>query len=384
MFYRVMLFCILKVEQLGVQMFDQTYILFKYSVAVALILGGAFATYWGIKRQNPFYKPWVAFLISYGLFEIIEVLENQNPTLLILYRVLQVVQSLALIILFTACLEQSMIITSRASRILAISLSTLALYFIIIPLDVSIESFRILTISIYDVIFTDIYGFIYGSLILVSSFLLLGVYVRYFKLASSSKSRRIKVKRDVTLLLILLLIGFAVLVTIRRKMLEENILAFNIADLAYTFVVVLVVSFYQSQSLSHGIEAILVVDREGNPLLGYSPLRGRRISFEEKIIAASGYLAGLFHFVREYVATTEEEQFKELKTSSSTMSFYAGEKIFIIIQTKISSRVLAKTTKLVMEELDSYLVDFKVNKMLTEEQVDYVLSLLEKNFTLMS
>ncbi len=379
-----MLFCILKVEQLGVQMFDQTYIIFKYSVAVALILGGAFATYWGIKRQNPFYKPWVAFLISYGLFEIIEVLENQNPALLILYRILQVVQSVALIILFTACLEQSMIITSRASRILAISLSTLALYFIIIPLDVSIESFRILTISIYDVIFTDIYGFIYGSLVLVSSFLLLGVYVRYFKLASSSKSRRIKVKRDVTLLLILLLIGFAVLVTIRRKMLEENILAFNIADLAYTFVVVLIVSFYQSQSLSHGIEAILVVDREGNPLLGYSPLRGRRISFEEKIIAASGYLAGLFHFVREYVATTEEEQFKELKTSSSTMSFYAGEKIFIIIQTKISSRVLAKTTKLVMEELDSYLVDFKVNKMLTEEQVDYVLSLLEKNFTLMS
>ncbi len=76
--------------------------------------------------------------------------------MLILYRILQVVQSVALIILFTACLEQSMIITSRASRILAISLSTLALYFIIIPLDVSIESFRILTISIYDVIFTDI------------------------------------------------------------------------------------------------------------------------------------------------------------------------------------------------------------------------------------
>ncbi|MCK4972864.1 MAG: hypothetical protein KAS52_06055, partial [Candidatus Heimdallarchaeota archaeon] len=88
--------------------------------------------------------------------------------------------------------------------------------------------------------------------------------------------------------------------------------------------------------------------------------------------------------VREYVATTEEEQFKELKTSSSTMSFYAGEKIFIIIQTKISSRVLAKTTKLVMEELDSYLVDFKANEMLNEEQIDYVLTLLEKNFTLMS
>ncbi|MCK4896202.1 MAG: hypothetical protein KAS47_05295 [Candidatus Heimdallarchaeota archaeon] len=365
-------------------MFDQTYIIFKYVVAVALILGGVVATYWGIKRQNPFYKLWVAFLISYGLFEIIEVLENQNTDLLILYRALQVVQAVAVIILFAACLEQSMIITSRASRILAISLSTLALYFIVMPLDVSIESFKVLTISIYDVILTDIYGFIYGSLILVSSFLLIGVYIRYFKLASSSKSRRLKVKRDITLLLIILLIGFAGLVTVRRKLLEENIIAFNIADLAYTFVVVLVVSFYQSQSLSHGIEAILVVDREGNPLLGYSPLRGRRISFEEKIVAASGYLAGLFHFVREYVATTEEEQFKELKTSSSTMSFYAGEKIFIIIQTKISSRVLAKTTKLVMEELDSYLVDFKANEMLNEEQIDYVLTLLEKNFTLMS
>ncbi|MHA1737075.1 MAG: hypothetical protein ACTSWD_00720 [Candidatus Heimdallarchaeota archaeon] len=365
-------------------MFDQTYIIFKYVVAVALILGGAFATYWGIKRQNPFYKLWVAFLISYGLFEIIEVLENQNPTLLSLYRALQVVQAVALIILFAACLEQSMIITSRASRILAISLSTMALYFIVIPLDGSIESFRDLTISIYDVIITDIYGFIYGSLILVSSFLLIGVYIRYFKLASSSKSRRMKIKRDITLLLILLLIGFAVLVTIRRKLLEENMLAFDIADLVYTFVVVLVVSFYQSQSLSHGIEAILVVDREGNPLLGYSPLRGRRISFEEKIIAASGYLAGLFHFVREYVATSEEEQFRELKTSSSTMSFYAGEKIFIIIQTKISSRVLAKTTKLVMEELDSYLLNFKANEMLTEDQIDHVMKLLEKNFTLMA
>jgi len=384
MFYSLSSICIVIGKTVGVQMFDQTYIIFKYVVAVALILGGAIATYWGIKKQNPFYKLWVAFLISYGIFEIIEVLENQNPTLLILYRALQVVQATALIILFAACFEQSMIITSRASRILAFSLSTMALYFIVIPLDGSIESFRVLTISIYDVIFTDIYGFIYGSLILVSSFLLIGVYIRYFKLASSSKSRRIKVKRDITLLLIVLLIGFACLVTIRRKMLEDNLLAFNIADLAYTFVVVLVVSFYQSQSLSHGIEAILVVDREGNPLLGYSPLRGRRISFEEKIIAASGYLAGLFHFVSEYVAKSTEEQFKELKTSSSIMSFYAGEKIFIMIQTKISSRVLAKTTKLVMEELDSYLVDFKANEMLTEEQVDYVQSLLKKNFTLIS
>lgn len=384
MFYSPCSICIFIGKTVGVQMFDQTYIIFKYVVAVALILGGFFATYWGIKRQNPFYKLWVAFLISYGLFEIIEVLENQNPTLLILYRALQVVQAVALIILFAACLEQSMIITSRASRILAISLSTLALYFIVMPLDGSIEGFKLLTISIYDVILTDIYGFIYGSLILVSSFLLIGVYIRYFKLASSSKNRRLKVKRDVTLLLIILLIGFAVLVTIRRKLLEEDILAFNIADLAYTFVVVLIVSFYQSQSLSHGIEAILVIDREGNPLLGYSPLRGRRISFEEKIIAASGYLAGLFHFVREYVATSTEEQFKELKTSSSTMSFFAGEKIFIIIQTKISSRVLTKTTKLVMEELDNYLVDFKANEMLTEKQIDHVLTLLEKNYSLMS
>ncbi|MBY9001209.1 MAG: hypothetical protein KGD64_09865 [Candidatus Heimdallarchaeota archaeon] len=362
-------------------MFDQTYIIFKYAVAVALILGGLIATYWGIKRQNPFYKLWVAFLISYGVFEIIEVLENQNPSSLILYRILQVVQAVALIILFAASLEQSMIITAKASRILAISLSTLALYFIIIPLDNSIQSFKDLTISIYEVILTDIYGFIYGSVVLVSAFLLIGDYIRYFKLASLSKSKRLRLKRDITLLLTLMLIGFAGLVTIRRKMLERDIIAFNITELAYTFVVVLVVSFYQSQSVSHGIKAILVVDREGNPLLGYSPLRGRRISFEEKIIAASGYLAGLFHFVHEYVATSSEEQFKELKTSTSTMSFHSGERIFIIIQNKISSTILEKTTKQVIKILDDYLKDFKANEMLSENQIEHVLNILEKNFT---
>ena len=359
------------------------FIILKYVVAAALIVGSIAAIYLGRRRQNPYYLLWAAFLMAYGIYEIIEVLENQNPTLL-MYRFLQVAQAIALIILFSACLEQSMFITTRAARIMAVSLTSLALYFIVIPLDRSIESFRDLTISIYDVVLTDIYGFIYGSLILVSSILLITVYIRYFKLASTTKNKRLRRKRDITLLLILMLVGLAVIVTIRRKMLEQDILAFNIIELVYTFVVVLVVSIYQSQSVSHGIEAILIVDKEGNPLLGYSPISGTRISFEEKIIAASGYLAGLFHFVNDYVAKTSEEQFRELKTSASTMLFQAGSKIFIIIQTRISSSILEKTIKQTIKDLDKYLEDFQANEMLSEEKLETVLNLLEKNFSLMS
>ncbi|MEE9410185.1 MAG: hypothetical protein V3V41_04595 [Candidatus Heimdallarchaeota archaeon] len=359
------------------------YITFKYIVAIALILGGILTIYWGRRRLNPFYASWSIFLIAYGFFEIVEALENTYSTIL-LFRILQVTQALALIALFSASLEQSMIVQKRASRIIAVSLAIFALYFIVIPLDHTLQEFKTLTISIYDTIFTDIYGFIYAFFVFLSALVMINVFIRYYKLGSISKSRRIRLKGIITLVLIVLLLGFSVLVLIRRKFLERDLRVFNILEIVFSFVVVSVVSVYQSQSMSHGIETVLVVDKEGNPLLGYSPIRSRRISYEEKIIAASGYLSGLFHFVRDYVATTSEEYFRELKTSSSTLSFYSSEKIFIIIQTKISSKLLEKTANQVIKELNEYLHDFKNNQLPSEEQIQHIVTLLENNFSLIA
>ncbi len=359
------------------------YITFKYIVAVTLILAGILTIYWGRRRLNPFYASWSVFLIAYGVFEIIEALESQFSTTQ-LYRILQVTQALALIALFGACMEQSMIVQKRASRIIAGSLAFFALYFIVIPLDHTIVEFKTLTISIYNVILTDIYGFIYGFFVFLSALLLINVFIRYMKLGAISQNRRIKIKAYITLLLIILLIGFSGLVVVRRKYLELDIVAFNIVEIVYSFVVVFVVSVYQSQSMSHGIQTVLIVDKEGNPLLGYSPLEGKRISFEEKIIAASGYLAGLFHFIQDYVATTSEEHFKELKTTASTLSFYAGDTTFMIVQTKIASKLLEKTASQIIKDLDKYLQNFKANQLPTEEQAEYITGLLKKNFSLIA
>lgn len=355
----------------------------KYIAAIALIFGGFLTISLGRRRQNPYYLSWSLFLISYGVFSIVDALEQIYETIL-LYRILLVFQSFAWISLFAASLEQSMITTPRASRIVAISLGIFVLYFIIIPLNPIVEEFKTLVISIYNKIYTDIYGFIFAFCILISAFLLINVYRRYLKLAAISKMRRLKAKRDVTLVFILMLIGLAFLVLIRRRLEENNLLYFDLIDVIYSFVVVFTVALYQSQSLSHGIETVLVVDKEGNPLLGYSPIRSRRISFEEKIIAAAGYLAGLFHFIHNYIATTSDEQFKEMRTTSSTFSFYASEKIFMIIQTNISSRLLEKTANSVIKEIDSFLVDFQANQLPTEEQTNEIINMLEKNFYLMA
>ncbi|MHA2357436.1 MAG: hypothetical protein ACXABK_01535 [Candidatus Heimdallarchaeaceae archaeon] len=359
------------------------YITLKYTVSAALILGGVLTLYWGRRRMNPFYGPWSLFLILYGVFEIVNALENTNKTIE-LYRILQITQALAFMMLFIASLEQSMLVPKRASRIIGVSLGLLALYFVVIPLNVTLTEFRDLTILIYNVIPTDIYGFIYFFFMLMCALLMINVFVRYAKLASIAKKRRLRVKQYVTLLVILMLIAFACLVAVRRRLQEMDLPSFNLADILFSFVVVSVISIYQSQSMSHGIETILIVDKEGNPLLGYSPISSRRISFEEKIIAASGYLSGLFHFVHDYIATTSKEVFRELKTTSSTLSFHSSEKVFMIIQTKIASRLLEKTTNSVLKELDEYLIDFQANQMPSENQIDHIINVLEKNFYLIA
>ena len=190
----------------------------------------------------------------------------------------------------------------------------------------------------------------------------------------------------ITIFLSLLLIGLAYITTIKRKPAENGIGlgTFSILEIVYSFVVVSVVAIYQSQSVSHGIQAILVVDKEGNPLLGYSPSRKSRISFEEKIIAASGYLAGLFHFIHDYVATASDDEFKEIKTTASTLSFYSGKMVFLIIQAKVSGKLVDKNTTLALEEIDKLLVDFEVNQLPSEAQIDKIINILDKSFYLIS
>ncbi|MCE7741573.1 MAG: hypothetical protein GOP50_03875 [Candidatus Heimdallarchaeota archaeon] len=379
------------------------YVTLKYVVAIVLFIGGLVSIYWGRRRQNPFYVLWSIFLLVFGVFQIIEgmnfhfgvldkfyaegaVYADIVSTDFLLFRILQVFQALAFILLFAASLEQSMIVPPRASRIIAASLTVLALYFVVIPLEKTVFDFGSLTISIFGILFTEFYGFIYGFIVLCSSLLLIPVIVRYTKTFSASKNKRIFWKMIITIFLSVMLIGLAFITTVKRKVvtngIDEN--AFAIFEIVYSFVVVSVVALYQSQSVSHGIQTILIVDREGNPLLGYSPFRKRRISFEEKIIAASGYLAGLFHFIQDYVATASDDEFKEIKTTSSKLSFYSGVKVFVIIQTRISGKLLDKSSNLSIGEIDKLLANFEANQMPNEGQINQIIKILDKNFYLMS
>jgi len=364
-----------------------TYVILKYSSAAALMLGALIIAIVGRKRQSPFYGLWVAFLFVYGVFDVFDALEY-SYNVLWLYRALQAMQALAIIFLFAACLEQAMILSSKASRILAISLYMLALYSIVIPLDSMIQLYKDVSIRIYSVIPSDIYGLIYGLFVLVSAFLLAPIFIRYVRSASITNDKRLKNKRNITLLLIIMLIGFGGLVIVRREMIKEltdsYLLSFILIDNLYTVAVIITVAFYLAQSISHGIQTILVVDKEGNPLVGYSPLARTKIDYEEKIIAASGYLSGIFHFVHDYIASSKDEQFKELKTTSSSLNFYAGEKVFMILQTKISSKRLERTSSDVLKALDNYLEDLKPNIMPNQEQLDHIISLLDNNFYLLA
>ncbi|OLS32448.1 MAG: hypothetical protein HeimAB125_08780 [Candidatus Heimdallarchaeota archaeon AB_125] len=378
---------------------DPLYVSLKFVVAAALFAGFLIAIFFGRRRQNPFYIPWSIFLLSFGLFQLMDALNYKFGVLMrielgqppvgndtLLFRILYITQALAMIFLFTASLEQSMIVPPRASRIIAASLTILVLYFIVIPLENTLISFGTLEIIIFYLFTTEFYGFIFGFIVVCSAFLLIPVFIRYLKLTLISKNKRIGWKTLITFLVFLMLLGLAFLMTVRRKVIENGMSenAFAIFEIVYSFFVVSIIAIYQSQSVSHGIETIIVVDKEGNPLLGYSPFRRRRISFDEKIIAASGYLSGLFHFIQDYVATTDKEEFKELKTTSSTLSFYTGEKIFMIVQSKISGKRLDKTTNMVLTDLDNYLIDFETNRLPTEQQVEDIINLLEKNFYLIA
>ncbi|MHA1685535.1 MAG: hypothetical protein ACTSYD_03905 [Candidatus Heimdallarchaeaceae archaeon] len=360
------------------------YVILKIIAAVILFIGTGATGILGRKRQSPFYFLWSLFLFSYGVFEIFDYFEFRFQTTL-WYRLFQVSQSLAIILLFAACLEQSMILPSRSSRILTAALFATSVYFIIIPLETMMESYKSITIYLLHIIPTDIYGFWYGLLIIVSAACLVPSVIRLFRITRRSKEdKRPVMRRNSTILVILMLIGLAIITVVRREMSKRAIEAFFYIDTIYSITVTSLIAIYQAMSLSHGVQTILLVDLEGNPLVGYSPKERREISYEEKIVAASGYLSGLFHFVKYYVSEKPEEQFRQLKTTTSTLSFYTSNHFFLIVQSKIVSDMLDRLSKHILEQIDEYLQELKVNEIPSREQKNYILALFDKNFYLLA
>jgi len=359
------------------------YVSLKVIASIFFFIGALITLIVGRKRQAPYYTLWVLFLVSYGLFEIVDALEFLYDALS-LYRLFQIFQALSVILLFAACLEQSLMLTPKASRILTASLFTLSVYFILIPLRKMIVDYKSITIYLFHFFPTDIYGLAYGLFVLASACFLVPILIRYIKSARLTRDPRMITRRNVTLLVIMMLIGLSVIIAMRREMNKNGYLSFYLVDNLYSILVITLIAFFQAQSMSHGLSTIILVDSEGNPILGYSPQTRRRISFEEKIIAASGYLAGLFHFVKEYVASTSEEQFKEVKTTSSTLAFYSAKKYFLIVQTKISSEILDQTASQVLNAIEFYLKDLKSGELPIETQINDILHLIDTSFYLLA
>lgn len=363
---------------------EMEYIYLKLFASLVLFVGSVVTIFLGRRRQSPFYPLWASFIFAYGIFEVFDYLEFVFESIF-WYRVFQISQSLAIILLFAACLEQSMILPSRSSRILAAALFATSFYFIVIPLKSMMESYKNITILLLNSIPTDIYGFWYSLLIIISAISLIPSVVALFKAAQAEKAtRRPILRRNITILLILMLFGLAVITAIRREMSKKDIELFFYLDTIYSVVVASSIDVYQSLSLSHGVQALLLVDMEGNPLIGYSPKKRQEISYEEKIVAASGYLSGLFHFVRHYIAEGKEEQFRELKTTTSTLSFFVSKKFFLIVQSKIVSDMLEKLSVAILEQIDEYLKDLQVNEMPTGEQKKHIIELFDKHYNLLA
>lgn len=89
-------------------------------------------------------------------------------------------------------------------------------------------------------------------------------------------------------------------------------------------------------------------------------------------------------FVKNYVASSKNEEFKELKTTNSSLLFYSGEKFFLIVQSYLTSSQLDIVSERVLREIDFYLSSLPLNEMPDEKQRSDLFFLLDKNFYLLA
>ncbi len=378
-----------------------TNVIAKGVAALALFVGTIFTVYIGRKQQSPFYRSWSVFLFGYGIFEIVSIYEYlliefhlneelySEHLLLQAYRLLQSFQTLSIILLFGACLQQSMILPPKSAYVLQAALYGTFLYFIWIPLDEMIKNFNTLNITLFSLVPTDIFGFGLSILIFASASLLIPIYVRYSQAYKSSKEKRLRIKRDFTFIMILMITTLSGFMIVRRAIQKSyqsdgSYSNFGLIETLVTMSLIIVVAIYQSLSLSHGIKTILLADREGNPIVAYSPLKREQLSSEDKIIAVSGFLSSFFHFVKEYIASSKDETFKEVKTTNSTFTFFVQDKFFLIIQSKILSNILEQAATATLEEINNILDSFNVNDLPSREQVKTIIENLDKSFYLLA
>ncbi|MHA1303013.1 MAG: hypothetical protein ACTSQE_13715 [Candidatus Heimdallarchaeaceae archaeon] len=362
------------------------YQLAKITSATVLVFVACITIYIGRRNQSPYYLNWVLFALSYSVYEFSLFLEYTYQGV-ILYQLVQTTRAITITILLGSCLQQSRMLPRKSTIFFASSVMLFMLYIIWVPLAIekTVETFRDVEVIIFNFLHTDIFGLIFGILVIVSAIFLLPIFLNLIeRLRNSYNKKKIAKKAALTMFTIALITLLGVIIMLRRAQMIQGSSGFKYFESIASFIIVVYVSIYQSQSLSHGIQAVLVVDREGNPIIGYSPLRREKISFEEKIIAASGFLSSLFLFVKNYVASSKDEEFKELKTTSSSLLFYAGKKFFLIVQTSLASTILDQVSSNVLNEIDFYLSDLNVNEMPSITQINDLYMLLDRSFSNMA
>ncbi|MHA1115231.1 MAG: hypothetical protein ACTSRR_04610 [Candidatus Heimdallarchaeaceae archaeon] len=340
----------------------------------------------GRRNSSIFYVNWFFFTLTFSAYQFTLYFEYSYQTLT-LYQMVQTTRAFFITILLGSTLQQSRIFQRKSTFFFMASVTIFMLYIIWVPLAIkeTVETFRDVQVVLFHTIRTDIFGLIFGLLIILSATFLLPIIVRNIKIIRSSKfSNKLVTNIIMTFIVIICLFALGGVTIARRAQMLYDVKEYKIAEIFVELISVSFTSIYLSQSQSHGIQAVLIVDREGNPILGYSPLKREKISFEEKIIAASGFLSSLFMFVKNYVASSKNEEFKELKTTNSSLLFYSGEKFFLIVQTYLTSSQLDIVSERVLREIDFYLSSLPLNEMPDEKQRSDLFFLLDKNFYLLA
>ncbi len=363
-----------------------TYQILKMISAISLFVVALISAYVGKKSNSPYFVNWVIFSASYSVYEAMLLLEYAYQTVT-LYQLVQTTRALTVSILIGSILQQSRILYGKAVIFFEASIVLFMLYIIWIPLTIeeTVKTFRDVAVLFFNFIRTDIFGLIFGIMIILSGLFLLPIFINQLQKLRGPYDRFKNIRRLVsTIVTMLLIFALGIIIMLRREMIIHHELNFEYFEAIVSPLIVAYIAINLSLSQSHGIQAVLLVDREGNPIIGYSPQKREKISFEEKIIAASGFLSSLFIFVKNYVASSKDEEFKELKTTSSSLRFYAGEKFFLIVQTYLTSYALDQVSYNVLKQIDFYLKDLKVNEMPDQQQIEDLYSLLDRAFYNMS